>query len=300
MTANAVTTPPRRGAEVGWSLGVFTLTLKTGIPSLRDSVRFIYGRHPIAGPDTFIDFPVQVTGVDLGPRRLFRPRAGFRIGGRTPLYPTPRRHAPLLLESGINWVIGSEMHGYLLLHAAVVARGADALVLPAPSGSGKSTLAAGLMASGWRLLADEFAVIDMDSTRVHPCLKAISLKDGAIPVMRERLPGEVLGDVYATQRGNVTLLRPSAASVEAIDRSARVKWVVSPRFAPGSALTVTRVPRSQTFVTMAGNAFNYDVLERRGFHALADLIAGAPGYELTHGDLDAAVAAVDRIAAEEA
>lgn len=295
MTTDAVTRPIHRGGEIGWSLGAFTVSLKTALPHLHDSVRFIYGRHPAAGPGTFIDFPIQVNGIDLGPRRLFRPRAGFRVGSRTPLYPTPRRHAPLLLESGINWVIGSEMHGYLLLHAAVVARGGDALVLPAPSGSGKSTLAAGLMAAGWRLLADEFAVIDMETSAIHPCLKAISLKNDAIAVMRERLPGELLPDVYLTQRGHVGLLRPSAASVQAVGQSARVKWVVSPRFAPGRELSLSRVPRSQAFVTMASNTFNYDVLERQGFHALADVVSGADGYQLTHGNLDAAVAAVDRI-----
>ena len=286
------------GREIGWSIGAFNVRVRTNLSRLRDSAAFIYGRHPGTGTGTFVDFPVRVDGMDMGPRRIFRPRVTFQIGEQKPLYPAPRRHAPLLLESGINWAIGTEMHGYLLLHAAVVARGDQAAVLPAPSGSGKSTLAAGLMASGWRLLADEFAVIDPATGYVHPCLKAVSLKEAAIQLIGDRLPGEVLPEVYHTIRGRIGLLRPSAASAQAIHTPARIRWVISPQFAAGQALAVQRVPRCEAFITMASNTFNYNVLERRGFHALADAMSQADTYVLSHGDLDAAIAAVDRIAAD--
>jgi HprK-related kinase A len=200
------------------------------------------------------------------------------------------------MESGINWLIGTEMYGYLLLHAAVVARGTDALILPAPSGSGKSTLAAGLMAAGWRLLSDEFVVIDPSTAMIRPCLKTISLKEQAIPLMRERLPRDLLPDVYYTVRGEIALLRPTQASIEAVDMPARARWVISPQFTPGAQLKLTRVPRSQAFVTMASNSFNYYVLGSWGFHALADTIITADTYELIHGDNDTAVGAINRLA----
>src|SRR4051812_20097929 len=52
------------------------------------------------------------------------------------------------LLATLEWAIASIAvevlgEGYLLLHAAVAARGGGALILPAGSGSGKSTLAAG-------------------------------------------------------------------------------------------------------------------------------------------------------------
>lgn len=284
--------------DIGWSVGAFTVRLSTGISRLRDRVAFMYRHHPPATADTFIDFPVRLDGVDIGPRRLVRPRVSFSIGGQQPFHPGPRRHASLLLESGLNWLIATEMYGYLLLHAAVVARGSDAIVLPAPAGSGKSTLAAGLMAAGWRLLGDEFAVIDPDTGEIRPCLKAVSLKETAIDLMRERLPGEVMDEVYTTERGRIALLRPSEASARAVARPARMRWVISPQFASGRPLQLDRVPRSEAFMTMASNAFNYDMLAHRGFRTLANAMTGADAYALGHGDLDAALAAVERLTAD--
>jgi hypothetical protein len=298
MTPERAVLPDSGPRDIAWSVGAFTVRLSTGLAGLRDRVAFLYRHHPPATADTFIDFPVRLDGVDIGLRRLVRPRVAFSIGGQRPFYPGPRQQASLLLETGLNWLIATEMYGYLLLHAAVIARGSDAMVLPAPAGSGKSTLAAGLMAAGWRLLSDEFTVIDPATGEIRPCLKGVSLKETAIDLMRARLPGEVMDEVYTTDRGRIALLRPSEASARAVTRPARIRWVISPRFAAGRPLQLQRVPRSEAFMTMASNAFNYDMLAHYGFRALADAMSGAEAYALDHGDLDAAVAAVERLASD--
>lgn len=76
----------------------------------------------------------------------------------------------------------------LLIHAAVLARGGRALVLPAPAGAGKSTLAAALAARGWVYLSDELAVVDAATLRVEPFPLPIGLKDGALAPLARYWP----------------------------------------------------------------------------------------------------------------
>ena len=55
---------------------------------------------------------------------------------------------------------------------------ARALIMTGESGAGKSTLAALLGERGWRLMGDEFALIDLDDGTIHPFPRAVSLKNG--------------------------------------------------------------------------------------------------------------------------
>lgn len=60
----------------------------------------------------------------------------------------------------------------LMVHAAVIARGAEALLLVGRSGSGKSTLAAAALLRGWGLLGDDLAIIDTSTMDVRAVSRA--------------------------------------------------------------------------------------------------------------------------------
>jgi hypothetical protein len=72
------------------------------------------------------------------------------------------------------------------LHAAVLAAGDSAIILVAPSGGGKSTLCWALVRRGLHYMSDEFAPIELDSLRVEPYPRALSLK--TTPPGCDRLP----------------------------------------------------------------------------------------------------------------
>lgn len=55
----------------------------------------------------------------------------------------------------------------LMMHAAVVARDDDALLLVGESGMGKSTLSAAALVAGWDLLGDDLAIVDTGSMRAR-------------------------------------------------------------------------------------------------------------------------------------
>jgi soluble cytochrome b562 len=48
-------------------------------------------------------------------------------------------------------------------------------------------------------------------------------------------------------------------------------------------------------VGLVENEFNYSLLRREGFRAMAALVDAVDGHRLEHGDLDAAIDALERI-----
>ena len=84
----------------------------------------------------------------------------------------------------MNWCIAGHAHHYLMLHAAVLEKNGQAVILPGDPGAGKSTLTALLALSGWRLLSDEITLIDRDDGLIVPLARPVSLKNASIDVVR--------------------------------------------------------------------------------------------------------------------
>lgn len=275
--------------------GPFAVRLTTPLADLRRLLDWCYGEPtPDAGTD-IIQFDVRVTH---GPwsRRLISPQAVFRTDTETPFAPFPRSHAFPLLEWGLNWCIATRAHQYLMLHAGVVERDGRALILPAVPGSGKSTLTAALTMRGWRLLSDEFGLLDWRTGLLQPLPRAIPLKNQSIPVIRAFAPEAALGPVFPkTRKGDVAHLRPPADSRRRQHETARPAWIVFPRYVSGGRLQLTSLHDSVAFARLSQNAFNYRLLGATGFKALRALIRNCRCWSAEFGDLDTMVAALDRL-----
>ncbi|WP_222948131.1 HprK-related kinase A [Thauera sedimentorum] len=268
--------------------GPFTFRIASKEAVVADNLRLLYAHHLVIDSPPFADFHVSLERP-ASPRRWLRPQVDFRLDGYSPFLSLPAPQAFALFEWGMNWCIASHAHQYLLLHAAVLARGDDAALLPAPPGAGKSTLCAYLAHRGWRLLSDELALIDPANGLVHGLARPVNLKNAAIDVIRDTLPEAVLNTpVPDTKKGTVAHLAPPASAVAAVDRPARLQWIVTPRYLSGSALHTERIPRPEAMAMLIDNAFNYDVLGATAFTALADLISRAPAIDLCYERLEEA------------
>ena len=145
----------------------FTIRVRSGFKSVDDHLEHYYSTH--SAPDgSFIDFDIQVLSA-AGPRRYLRPQAHFVIDGQSPFLPLPADQAAALFEWGLNWAIATRPLGYLVMHAAVLARDDEAIVMPGFPGAGKSTLCAALAwLNSWRLLSDELAILDPGDVTLQP------------------------------------------------------------------------------------------------------------------------------------
>lgn len=272
-----------------------TVRLRSPLRFLAEQVHALYRDYPLGDADDFADVDIRMLPLG-GLRRLARRQVQFVVDGVAPFEPFPLAHAFPMFEWGLNWVVSHRLHEYLLLHAAVVERGGKALVLPAWPGSGKSTLAASLACRGWRLFSDEFGVVTLAGTQVLPFVRPIALKNESIEVIGRQDPDAFLGPVFPnTRKGTVAHFRVPAASVNRARESAPVAAIVFPDFQLGVPLSVRPLPKPTAFLKLAGNAFNYEVVGERGFHAVASMVASCRCYLLRYGDLASAHATLDEI-----
>ena len=153
------------GDGIRLAAGPFNCRLQSGIPEIAEELAHLYAHHPLIGASDFVDFHVGVR-PGRGLRRWLRPQAVFSVDAVEPFTPLPRNQALAMLEWGLNWCITAYSQHILVIHAACVARGDRAAILPAPPGSGKSTLCAALVNRGWRLLSDELTLIRLDTGEV--------------------------------------------------------------------------------------------------------------------------------------
>ena len=277
-------------------LGRFAARARSTVPELAASTHALYAHHELGDDDTVCDFDVDIRPSG-GIRRFWHPQVRFYSDGVTPFHPLPRDQAAAFLEWGLNWCIANHVHDLMVIHAAVLAKGDRAVILPAPSGGGKSTLAAALAFSGWRLLSDELTLLDLETLDVVALARPINLKNRSIDIMRDRCPdGAFAGLAEETIKGRVTLLAAPEESVIEVDRPARAHWIVLPRYTADAPSEHAPLSPPRALVELARNAMNYSIHGRRGFDALCRLVDTARASTLVYSDLDEAIAIMDRMA----
>ena len=260
-------------------------------------------RAPIAQLETlYAAYPKPQDGVPDFTVRLFaaRPwrrfvRPAVMIGGDYVLpeaAPLPLAQGLLAAEMGMNLQMALGQRRYLLLHAAVVERDGQALILTGVSGAGKSTLAALLGLRGWRLMGDEFALLDPETGLIHAFPRLISLKNASITTVAAETPAERFGPLLeGTPKGAIRHLVPDAAAIAAMDEPARPALILFPSF--GFEAAAREVPPSEVFVRLTQASTNYVAIGERGFDALAALVKGVPARAIDYPDTASAIAQVE-------
>src|SRR6478672_8157006 len=175
-----------------------------------DALAALYADYP-APADGLCDFTVRLE-PEKPWRRFIRPSVAIRGDYILPdAVPLALAHGLLAAEMGMNLQMALGQKRYLLLHAATVEKDGRALIMTGESGAGESTLAALLGERGWRLMGDEFCLLDMASGAVFPFPRAISLKNGAIAVMEAEVAAARFGPrLDGTPKGAIRHMRPNA------------------------------------------------------------------------------------------
>lgn len=282
--------------QLSLKIGPFSALVTTGMPELMAGVQQLYGGYP-ANRSGFHDFHVSVEAA-TGVRRWWRPQANFSFDGVLPFKPLPKAQALPMFEWGLNWCITSFCHEYLIVHAAVVEKNGQVLLLSAPPGAGKSTLCAALVCRGWRLLSDELALLKPDSPgHVVPLARPVCLKNRAIDVIRAFAPDSEIGPACPdTAKGTVAHMLAPKESIERCDEVAAVKWVVFPRYLNGSATQLSRRSKAHSLLNLTDQSFNFNVLGERGFNTLKQVVTDSECYDFQYSDLHEAVSLFDKMA----
>jgi HprK-related kinase A len=265
-------------------------------PGLIADVAHLYRAYPPSPPGPS-HCTVRLESTSLL-RRFIRPQVSI-LGDYTipDALPLPLEHGLLASEMAMNLQIAIGERHFLLLHAATVERGGKAIILTGESGSGKSTMAAVLMSRGWRLLGDEFALLEPETGLVHPFPRPISLKNESVATLLQTLPEKRFGPwLRGTPKGDIRHLVPDAPSLERMGEAATPALILFPAFGHDAETRI--VGEGEAFVRLTQASTNYTMLGQRGFDALTSLVAGLPARAIDYPDTDAGVALVDQCWAE--
>jgi HprK-related kinase A len=284
-------------AEQGINLqiGPFVVGIQSSIASVVEGIRLLYANYPVRNGSTFVDFHVSLKRP-RSQRRWIRPQVLFSFDGAIPFKPLPISQAFPLFEWGLNWCVGQHANQYLIIHAAVVEKEGQALVMVAPPGSGKSTLCAGLITNGWRILSDELALISSEDGLLTPIPRPVSLKNASIEVIRKFAPEATMGRVSAdTSKGRVAHMKVPDDSVTRAAECARPAWVVCLQYKSGTPSRLERRSKGKMFMHVIKNAFNYHVLGVQGYQTTAALIDGCNCYDFSYSCLEEAISVFEML-----
>jgi HprK-related kinase A len=233
-------------------------------------------------------------------RRWLRP--SVHIGGDFVVpdaLPLPLSMGLLAAEMGMNLQVALGWRRHMLLHASAVAKDGRALIMSGESGSGKSTLAALLGEGAWRLMGDEFTLINPAGGDALAFPRAVSLKNEAIAEVAARVDPARFGPLLAaTPKGDIRHLIPRADAIAAMHEPARPALLLFPRF--GGEVAVEPMGEGEAFVRLTEASTNYVALGEAGFAALTRLVCETPAFGISYSDSAAGIALVEQLWAEAA
>jgi HprK-related kinase A len=188
-----------------------------------------------------------------------------------------------------------------MLHSAVLEYGGKALIMPAMPGSGKSTLCSALMLRGWRLLSDEFGLVDPQTRQLIPIPRAIPLKNESISVIRAFDKQAFMGPVFpGTRKGDIAHLAPNPSSFNEQDKKVNAALLVFPQYTSEFSCNLQPISKSLAFTRLSSNSFNYKLTQEKGFRTITGIIQKCDCYALQYHDMDAAIKMLTELMEEKA
>ncbi|MGQ0660149.1 HprK-related kinase A [Sphingosinicella sp.] len=258
-----------------------------------DALAALYAGYP--EPEAGIcDFTVRLE-PEKPWRRWLRPSVAIRGDYVLPdAAPLPLAMGLLAAEMGMNLQMALGQKRYLLLHASSAEKDGRAIIMTGESGAGKSTLSALLGERGWRLMGDEFALLDLADGRLHAFPRAISLKNGAIRVMEDEVAPDRFGPrLEGTPKGAIRHLRPNASAIAGMNESAKPALILFPRF--GGQADARPVGQAEVFMRLTQASTNYVTLGAAGFEALTGLVKACPAAAIDYPDTETGLDLVDEL-----
>jgi len=176
----------------------------------------------------------------------------------------------------------------IAFHAAMVAQQDRGILLCAPRESGKSTLTAYLTATGFDFLADEPALLQLDTGSVQPLPLPISLKSGSWPHIAPICPA--LTDSQLHKRSDGMPIRLLLPPEQHISRNAqKLTHILFPSYTPSPVAQPERLSPLRTLILLdTGGMLLAPGSTRKTFEAFLHMLQNVPAFALPFSSLSEA------------
>jgi len=168
------------------------------------------------------------------------------------------------------------------LHAASVASGPNALVIPANSGDGKSSFVTWLVANGFAYLTDELILVDRER-HVQGIARPIQIKSHGIKAVEHLIKDKSL--VHAGKFANAVPIEALAGSVSE-QALHKLQLFIFPYYQAGADYQLTPLSSAEAGMRLMANHVNARSLEGHGFREMMAIIRNTPCYALEYGGFD--------------
>ncbi len=167
------------------------------------------------------------------------------------------------------------------LHAASVAKGEGALVVPANSGAGKSTFTTWLVAQGFSYLTDELILANDDGV-LDGIARPIQIKFHGLEAVEHLITRPEL-----VQPGKfATALPIDCLGGKQVAESKKLRAFVFPNYQKSTGFSFSKLSSAEAGMRLMANHVNARNLEGHGFRAMMKLIRNTPCYSLDYGGFD--------------
>jgi hypothetical protein len=164
------------------------------------------------------------------------------------------------------------------LHAAAVAYGENALVVPANSGAGKSTFTTWLTASGFEYLTDELIMLN-SMGMLEGLARPIQINIHGLAVIDHLLVNPEL-----VQKGKfATTLPVQSLDGKSASEPKKLALFIFPRYQKGADFCFEKLSSAEAGMRLMANHVNARSLDGHGFRVMMKLIRNTPCYSLEYG-----------------
>lgn len=183
--------------------------------------------------------------------------------------------------------VADSLSDRLLFHAAVLEKNHQAFLFPGEAGNGKTILAATLACRGYNFFADELALLNPINGQIAPLPLPMSIKPGAVPVLRHLYPELDHLPVYLRADGkNVKILPPHLDCEFDFDQQAKPAAIVFPRYDSLVPTKITPLSKSETISRLVALCSSSRPLVEQDIAAMVRLVDENPCFEVVYADLD--------------
>jgi len=168
------------------------------------------------------------------------------------------------------------------IHAACVAKGEQAFVLPANSGSGKSSFTCWLVANGFDYISDELTIF-LESGKISAIPRPIQIKSHGIAAIESLLSdrSQVLPGKFA----NAIAAKALGGQCSMLDEW-QLSGMIFPQYSKEYEFSYESMDSASVAMQLMGSHVNARNLDSHGFRFMTEIARKTSAFKLEYGGFD--------------